>query len=433
MNEHDEREQEPVPGDLELGTDSSGAHPSEVGITAQATGTNTDDAGTSRERRVSRTRRPRVQRSFPAAPFEEALELPLAIQRLAAGMRIRRIRLFELLERSPDSGPSRQLITNSARYGLITGNYNSEWIELTDDGRMATADNVPEREKIRARFKLAIEQIPPFNKLHARFVNNRLPAKSVMADFLIEDGLSQEEVLECVETFLLNAKFVGVLQSVSGAERLLPLDYVLDYAPSGVIAPTPLTPPPTQRVTVTTSAEVSPRATDTSPTAGEQWENICFYITPIGEEGSEARLHADLFLGSIIEPALEEFGLKVICADKIGAAGMISRQVIEHIMRARLVIADLSFHNPNVFYELALRHASGLPTVQVIRTADRLPFDVDQVRTIRVDTSSIYALVPQLEVYRAAIASQVRRALENPEAVDNPVTAFYPALRTRGG
>jgi hypothetical protein len=138
---------------------------------------------------------------------------------------------------------------------------------------MATAENVPEREKIRARFKLAIEQISPFNKLHARFVNNRLPAKSVMGDFLIEEGLNQEEVSECVETFLLNAKFVGVLQSVSGAERLLPLDYVLDYAPSGVVAPTPLTPPAPQ-VAVMTSAEVSPRVTDTPTTAGEQWDNI---------------------------------------------------------------------------------------------------------------------------------------------------------------
>ena len=99
MNEHDESEQEPVPGDLELGSESSGAHSSEDGIAAQASSTNSYDAGTNREGPVSRVRRPHVQCSFPAAPFEEALELPLAIQRLAAGMRIRRIRLFELLGR----------------------------------------------------------------------------------------------------------------------------------------------------------------------------------------------------------------------------------------------------------------------------------------------------------------------------------------------
>ena len=163
----------------------------------------------------------------------------------------------------------------------------------------------------------------------------------------------------------------------------------------------------------------------------EDWENICFYITPIGSDGSEARMHSDLFLGSIVEPALEELGLKVVRADKIAAAGFITKQVIEHVMRAKLVVADLSFHNPNVFYELALRHASGLPAVQVIRASDSIPFDVDQMRTIKIDTSSVFALVPQIEVHGAAIASQARRALENPDAVDNPFTAFYPSAKVQ--
>lgn len=380
------------------------------------------------EERPRRRRRARIQRSFPAAPFEEAMELANAIQQHAAGQRIRRLRLFELLERSPESGHSRQLLTNSARYGLTTGTHGAEWIELTPDGRTATADDVPEREKIRARFKLAIEQIAPFKALHDRFVNTRLPAKTVMADLLREQGLGEEEVSEAVETFLLNAKFVGVLRTISGAERLLSLDHVLDYAPSGVQQPTPLA-PRIQPVAVA----VEQGSVVTATEAGPAWATICFYITPIGDDGSEERQHSDLFLGSVIEPALEEFGLNVVRADKIAAAGMITRQVIEHIMRSRLVIADLSFHNPNVFYELALRHASGLPTVQVIRTKDRLPFDVNQVRTIVIDTTSIYTLVPQLEIYRSAIANQVRRALESPEAVDNPVTPFLPEFRGRRG
>jgi hypothetical protein len=57
----------------------------------------------------------------------------------------------------------------------------------------------------------------------------------------------------------------------------------------------------------------------------------------------------------IIQPAVKEFGLKVIRADQMSKPGMIGKQVIEHILRSRLVIADLSFHNPNVFYELCLR------------------------------------------------------------------------------
>ena len=91
----------------------------------------------------AKSKRKAVQRSFPAVPFEEALDLPAAIQRLASGHR--RLRLFELLERSPDSSVSRMLITNANRYGMTSGSYAAEWLELTDDGRIATSDEVPQR------------------------------------------------------------------------------------------------------------------------------------------------------------------------------------------------------------------------------------------------------------------------------------------------
>src|SRR6476469_9999329 len=79
----------------------------------------------------AKKRRTRKQRSFPASTFEEALELPLAIQRISGGTKVRRLTLFEQLDKSPESGPSRQMITNSARYGLTTGSYKAEYLELT--------------------------------------------------------------------------------------------------------------------------------------------------------------------------------------------------------------------------------------------------------------------------------------------------------------
>src|SRR5947199_40675 len=83
------------------------------------------------------------------------------------------------------------------------------------------------------------------------------------------------------------------------------------------------------------------------------------YRPRIGPAGSEMRKHSDLILVSLVEPALAEIGLTVIRADGIEKPGVITQQVIEHVAKARLVIADLSFHNPNVFYELSLRHATG--------------------------------------------------------------------------
>jgi hypothetical protein len=109
--------------------------------------------------------------------------------------------------------------------------------------------------------------------------------------------------------------------------------------------------------------------------------------------------------------------------------GMIGKQVIEHILKARLVIADLSFHNPNVFYELCLRHTTRLATVQVIRAVDKIPFDLNQYRTIPVETSNAYTLYPKLQTYTAQVANQVRRALQDSESGDNPISLYYPSAK----
>jgi hypothetical protein len=363
-----------------------------------------------------KTRRGRSQRSFPASSFEDALEAARAIHRLSSGRPIRRLTLFDQLGKAPESGPSRQLITNSAKYGLIKGSYQSEYLELTTDGAIASDDDAPPRDRVRAQAKLAIENISVFKSLYERFAGNKLPAKQVLVDAVKEDGLSEDLAEEAVDTFIVNLKFVGLLKTLSGAERIVTVDHLIDSLPTPdedlkvinrASEPTTATSPKTASISVEPSS----------------FDNICFYVTPIGEEGSEIRKHSDLFLGSLVEPAVDPFKLQVIRADRIDKPGMITRQIV----------ADLSFHNPNVFYELAIRHTMRLPTVQIIRKQDLIPFDLGQVRTIQIDSSDIYSFVPKIESYRAEISNQVRRSLDDPDAVDNPLTTFYPNLRVQVG
>jgi hypothetical protein len=364
-------------------------------------------------------KRARIQRNFPAVSFEEALIIPLAIQKIAAGQPIRRLRLFEQLGKAPDSGPSRQLITNSAKYGLTKGSYISEALELTELGILATSEDVSPYERLKARFQLGIESIPPFKALYERLKEGKLPAPAVMRDFLVQQGYKEDEVAECVDTFIVNAKFLGLLRTIAGAERLLPIEHVLEETPKRQAYGHP---------SFAISGTPRPKEGGNEGAAASDWSTTCFYITPIGADDSEERRHSDLFLNNIIEPALQEFDLKVVRADQIGKPGMITSQIIEYILKSKLVIADLSFHNPNVFYELCLRHVCRLPIVQIIRRGDRIPFDIDQFRTIPIDNSSIYTLLPQLETYKAEIATQVRQALENPDAADSPISVFYPGL-----
>jgi len=366
--------------------------------------------------------RKRVSRNFPASSFEEALDFAKAIFRIGSGNPVRRLTLFNELGKSPESSASRQIITNAGKYGLITGSYKAEQLALTPDGLRAIDEEGPGRERVKARVKLGIEDVTVFQGLYERFVSNKLPARAVLIDAAKELGVSPDSVEEAVDTFIVNLKFVGLLQTLSGADRIVTVDHLLDSTPSTL-----------QSRRAVTDATVSTETKSLVTAEHAQFETTCFYVAPIGDVGSPMRKHSDLFLGSIIEPAVEPFKLKVIRAEAIDKPGVITKQVIEYLLRSRLVIADLSHHNPNVYYELAIRHMMRLPVVQIIRAADKVPFDMNQMRTIIIDDSDIYSLVPKIASYQSEISTQIRRAFEDPDSVDNPITTYYPTLRAISG
>lgn len=368
--------------------------------------------------KAKKPRKKRSTRPFPACGFSEALEFAKEVFDYGSGQPVRRLSLFDHLGKSPDSGASRQLITNTSKYGLTKGSYVAEQIEMTPEGARAVDQEILIRERTKAKLKLGLQDIEPFNKLFEQFSGNKLPARAALVDAIQEFEVPEDLADEAVDTFIVNLRDLGLLQTLSGAERIVTIEHLLDSLPSAKerLAAQESPPKPQQGHLITLEQA--------------NFENTCFYVTPIGDEDSEFRRHSDLFLGSIVEPALEEaFGLKVVRADAIDKPGVITRQIIDYLMRSRLVVADLSFHNPNVFYELAIRHAARLPVVQIIRKADKVPFDLNQVRTIVIDTSDIYSLVPKIDTYRSEIANQVRRALEDPDAVDNPITTYYPGFK----
>ena len=381
-----------------------------------------EDASAASSSNGQKKKRKRTQRNYPAATFEDSLLIAETMRKMGVDDKVRRLTLFDHLEKSPESGPSRQLITNSSKYGLTTGSYKADYLELTDDGKLATGTDVPPRQKLKARFKLAIEMHEPFKVLYEEYNGKKLATQAVMHDLLKEHDVDEAETAAVVDIFVGNAKFIGLLKPISGAERLLSIDHALEDLPSSASTATVVDQP---------LGHASPNGTGHVRTTGadvSDWSRTCFYVTPIGEEGSEQRLHSDLFLESIVAPALEEFDLTIVRADQIAQPGMITAQIIEHLANAALVVADLSYHNPNVFYEVALRHAIRRPIVQIIRTADRIPFDLDQFRTIKIDNTDIYTLVPQIETFKSEIANQVRRAMADDAGIDNPLTVFYPAF-----
>lgn len=137
------------------------------------------------------------------------------------------------------------------------------------------------------------------------------------------------------------------------------------------------------------------------------FEKVCFVISPIGVEGSPARIAADQLRQYIIQPVMEKFEYRVERADTIDTPGTITRQIIEYLVESPIVIADMTDLNPNVFYELAVRHAANRPVVHMIASDQRIPFDVAPERAIfySLDLNGADQAKNRLERFVGAIAS----------------------------
>jgi hypothetical protein len=144
----------------------------------------------------------------------------------------------------------------------------------------------------------------------------------------------------------------------------------------------------------------------------------CFVIAPIGPEGSEVRDRSDKILRHIIEPVVEICGYEAVRADAISEPGIVTHQIVERLLNTDLVIADLTGHNANVFYELAIRHMVRKPVVQIIKLGEIIPFDTAQNRTIQVDHRDLDSV--------AACKDELRRQIQflesNQTPVDTPIS-----------
>lgn len=147
----------------------------------------------------------------------------------------------------------------------------------------------------------------------------------------------------------------------------------------------------------------------------EEKQKICFIITPIGLDNSEIRRKAQGLIDSVIRPILDKQGYKTFAAHEVSTPGSITMQVLEYTLNAELVVANLTGLNPNVMYELAVRHAKRLPVVCLVERGTNLPFDIAAERTIFYDNdmAGVEALKPQFE-------NAVEEAMAEKEP-DNPI------------
>ena len=147
-------------------------------------------------------------------------------------------------------------------------------------------------------------------------------------------------------------------------------------------------------------------------------DKCCFVICPIGDIDSPIRKRSDLTFNYIIRPVVESFDYKLLRADQINEPGMITNQIIDQIVESSLVIADLTDYNPNVFYELAIRHIVKKPYIQMIKSDLEVPFDIYDMRTIPYDIDLEHATNAKKE-----LEAQIRTIEKGNFKPHNPITS----------
>lgn len=146
-------------------------------------------------------------------------------------------------------------------------------------------------------------------------------------------------------------------------------------------------------------------------------KKTCFIITPIGDVSSEIRRKADGLIRSVIKPVLEKEKFEAIIPHEISTSGPIGNDIINNIINSNLCIANLTGLNPNVMYELAVRHAANKPIVCIAERGTILPFDLTTERVLFYsnDMCGVAELKEELPKY-------VESAMDTKIVQLNPIT-----------
>lgn len=147
------------------------------------------------------------------------------------------------------------------------------------------------------------------------------------------------------------------------------------------------------------------------------FEQECFFIAPIGDDESEIRTRSDAVRDWVVKPAARAAGdLKTIRADDVGEPGQITAQAVRHCLKAKAAVADLTGGNPNVYYELSVRHGALLPVVLIAEEGTQLPFDISQSRVIFFDHTDLSSAGRATEELQTQIEASLTGTPDNPIA-----------------
>lgn len=325
----------------------------------------------------------RGARPFPWRTLEEALKIPFAIREKNNGNPWSTDDVAKASLGLAKGNSKFFYAASAARdYGLTVGTRDTEKIELAPLGREITfaGDESTKRQKmIDAFFSIDI-----FKRVYEHYGSAKLPQEEFLGNTLQGDfGLNPELHEDFTSIFKANCKFLGIEEGLGSG------------------------------ITVTPSATVGhPSDIRVVGEPKGKFDRTAFVIMPFVEKGNERRPIGFFpeVLKSVITAAGNQAGFAVETAAQQGS-DVIQSTIINQLLNADLVIADLTDHNPNVLFELGIRIAKKLPVALVKAEGTGPIFDVDNMMRVATYSPNLWATTVEADVPR--LRDHIKGAWDN--------------------
>ena len=324
----------------------------------------------------------RITWPFPRVTLENALRVPSALKEKNAGNPWPPVEVGKVLGMGKST--TFYYLTAGARdYNLTLGTRDANKISLTGLGKKVLYPRSPEEEMVAKRE--AFLSVEVFRKVLEYYKGSELPESEYLSNTLeTEFGIDPSIHDDFVDIYQKNCRF-------------LQIGHQFDITKQQVISSS------TNKTNSTSSVVVSDSSSDDEP--------ICFVIMPFVER-EEARPTGffEEVLASLIVPAAESAGFVVRTANRQGS-DVIQSTIVNELLEADLVIADLTEHNPNVLFELGMRMCEDKPIALIKATGTGRIFDVDNMLRVIEYDSCLWKSTLRLDLPK--LAEHIKAAWDN--------------------
>ena len=312
---------------------------------------------------------------YPRHPVDKALRIPKALYNQGATRGATVAEAAQYTTGGKVTGPFNSELASAKKYGFLRSEGGK--LMLEDRARRAIAPQ-SETDQISA-LRDAVQDAPGISALYAEYRGENLPDDQFLRNALTDKfQIAPDKTSEFIEVFLESMRAAELLDESGDRRRLLDLGR-----------------DETHRAGKVAGAKVAVAA-----------GTSCFVMQPFGG-------HLGTYYETVFKPAITQAGLQPIRADDdMFATGKIMDQVWRGIGAAKVLVAELTSKNPNVFYELGLAHALRKPVVLVSSNEEDVPFDLRHIRVIVYDQKDPFWGQKLID----KIAENIKSALTNPEA-----------------